>query len=278
VHHLSTAIDIVTSRWQDFANGKNLAWVRYPPSKDSLYRRLAAPEQLDRTGMVPRKDVPVWKDAKAPMAIDEKEFRTARKIAAETTVRIRLRAPIEPENKAHKSSSWSGVLISKDGYVATCAHTAQLAGEELKVVMPDSRELSAVALGTNWVSDIGLIKITEKGPWPYAEFGDSSAVGPLDAVLCAGFPVPDATPLPPVPIEIQPLQRTPYMGWNHDLVFGLSTKLMGGASGGGVFDREGKLVAIYMGPGGGHRIEMFRTQMEYLKQEKPMIGEKEGQK
>jgi S1-C subfamily serine protease len=138
--------------------------------------------------------------------------------------------------------------------------------------MPDSRQFAAVALGTNWVSDLGLVKITETGSWRYAEFGDSSVIGPLDAVLCAGFPAPDATPLPLVTIDVQSLQRSPYMGWNHELNFSLSNKLMGGASGGGVFNRGGKLVAIYLGPGDGNRIEMLRTQMEYLKHEKPMIG------
>jgi S1-C subfamily serine protease len=272
VHHLCTAVDIVSFHWQDFVGGKNLDWVRFPPSKDSLYRRLAAPEQLDRTGFVPRKDVAEWKDAKGLVAIDEKTFRAARKIAAETTVRIRLRAPVKPEEKSYKSDCWSGVLISKDGYVATCAHTKQVAGEELIVVMPNSRELTAVALGTNWVSDVGIVKITEKGSWPHAELGDSSIIGPFGAVLCAGFPAPDATPLPTVTTDIFPKQRTPYLGWNHELTFDQGFKLMGGASGGGVFDRDGKLVAIYLGPGDGLRIETLRVQLEYLKQEKPMVG------
>ena len=44
-------------------------------------------------------------------------------------------------------------------------------------------------------------------------------------------------------------------------------RLSGGASGGGIFGRDGRLVAIYLGSGG-HRIEMFRAQFEYLTREK----------
>ncbi len=125
--------------------------------------------------------------------------------------------------------------------------------------------------GTNWVSDIGLVKITEKGPWDHAKLGDSSTIGPDGAVLCAGFPAPHIDPLPPVTTALVPLQQTPYVGWNHELVLALSARLMGGSSGGGVFDRDGRLVAIYTGPGHGRRIETFRAQEEYLKRERPMV-------
>lgn len=281
VHHLSTAIDIVASNWKDLANGKNLDWVRFPPSEKSLYRQIAAPEDLERTGFVPRKDVPVWKDAKgnakidAPndFEVDEKEFEKARKIAIETTVRIRRRSPLGPERKAdNQGSIWSGVLISKDGYISTCAHSAQIAGDELTVVMRDNRQFRAVALGTNWISDTGLIKITESGEWPFAELGDSSVIGPRDAVLHSGFAGPDSDPLRPVGIDLHTMQITPYIGWSTFLMFKyrLTPQFAGGSSGGGVFDKHGKLVGITVVPG--IRIEMLRAQLEYLKNETALAG------
>jgi S1-C subfamily serine protease len=222
---------------------------------------------LEHIGFIPRANTPLWKDAKPPAAIEEKAFLRALTIAAETTVRIRVGAPLDPEMKSHKSDCWSGVLISKDGYIATCAHTEQLPGEKLIVVMPDNRQFHAVAVGTNWVSDVGIIKITESGSWPYAELGDSSVIGPSDGLVCAGYPAPDANPLPLVTTDIVGLQRTPYVGWSPVLTFRLGNKLMGGASGGGVFDVNGKLVAVWIGPGHGHRIEMLRAQMDYLRHE-----------
>jgi S1-C subfamily serine protease len=267
--HVSTAVEIVASHWEHLAGGKNLDWVRYPPSENSLYFCLADRDQLDRTKMLSRNDVAAWKDIPAAETIEEKAFQLARKTAAATTVRIRAAHPGEGPQPG-KSSYWSGVIISPDGHIATCAHTWQLSGERLVVVLPDNREVSAVALGTNWVSDIAMVKITEGGPWEFAQLGESSLIRPDDAVLCAGFPVPHRNPLPPVTTAVLPLQRTPYVGWNPELVFRPSLELGGGASGGGVFDRTGRLVAVYLGPGGGHRVEMFRAQKGYLEREMAM--------
>ena len=208
-HHLSTAVEIVTSNWQHLANGKNLDWVRYPPSTESPFRRISSPEVLDRTGFLPRKEVPFWKDVTKPAEIDDESFLTARKVAAATTVRIRLPAQA---GRDERGSDWSGVVISPEGHIATCAHCGQLPGDKLMVVLPDSREVPAVALGTNRVSDVALVKITEQGPWKYAELGDSSTIAPDGAVLCAGFPVPHVLPLAPVTTGIYPLQQTPYVG------------------------------------------------------------------
>jgi serine protease Do len=288
-HRLSTAAEVFVSQWRHFADGKNLDWVRYPPSKNSLYRNLSEPSRLDRTGFLSRADVPGWKkrtgeelgrfaDAEAARvgdpqfkegevlpAIDDRGFRDASKVAAATTVRILKAQPREG------SSCWSGVLISPEGHIATCAHTLQVAGEKLVVVLPGGREAPAVALGTNWVSDIGLVEITEKGLWVHAELGDSSMIGPDDGVLCAGFPAPHVDPLPPVTMAVLPLQQTPYVGWSHELSIALSMKLLGGCSGGGVFDRDGRLVAIYTGPGGGRRIEVLLAQKKHLMRENPMV-------
>ena len=265
--HVSTSVEIVKAHWDDLANGKNLDWVRYPPSDDSAFRRISKPEALDRTGSLPRKEVPLWKEVAKPAEIDDESFLVARKVAAATTVRISF--PAE-KRRDDSSDHWSGVVISPEGIIATCGHCRQLPGHKLVVVLPDSREVSAVALGTNWVSDIGIVRITEKGPWKYAELGDSSMIAPDGAVLCAGFPVPHVIPLPRVTTAILPLQQTPYVGWGPHLMPRPSLELSGGTSGGGVFSPDGKLVAIHIGFGGSHRIEMFRSQFEYLMRGKRM--------
>lgn len=273
-HQISTAAEIFTSYWEDLTSGKNLDWVRYPPSEDSLYRRLAAPGRLDRTGFLPRGDAPGWNERTGEnlSPSGEEDFLAARKRAAATTVRIRRR------QRDPRSTCWSGVLVSSEGHIATCAHTEQLAGEELLAILPDGREFLAVALGTNWVSDVGLVKITKEGKCDYAELGDSSIIGPDDRVLCAGFPVAsippdqlvlcgDTKPLQSVTTVVVPLQRTSYVGWSAGLMAALHDELSAGASGGGIFDREGRLIAIYIGAGGGQRIEMFRAQEAYLRRE-----------
>jgi S1-C subfamily serine protease len=265
--HVSTSVDVVRAHWDDLANGKNLDWVRYPPGNDSAFRRISKPESLDRTGFLPTNEVPLWNAITKPAEIDEKAFQAARKIAAATTVRIRFPAGAREGNR---QSHWSGTIISSKGLIATCAHCRQLPGEKLIVVLRDSREVSAIVLGTNWVSDIGVVKITEQGRWEFAELGDSSSISPDGAVLCSGFPVPHVMPLPPLTTAVSPLQQTPYVGWSHELTVKPTLEMSGGTSGGGVFSPDGKLVAIHMGYGAGHRIEMFRAQFDYLTREKAM--------
>ncbi len=41
-----------------------------------------------------------------------------------------------------------------------CGHTEQLPGERFTIYLSDGREAEALALGSNPISDIGLVKIT----------------------------------------------------------------------------------------------------------------------
>ncbi len=262
-HQVSTAIDIVALNWQSLVNAKNLDWVRFPPSELSRYRRIASPQRLDQTGVVQRVDVIGWEDKVRP-TINEGNFQEAKQIAVSTTVRIR------GKDGREGSSCWSGIIISPNGHVATCAHTLQLPGERLTIVLPDNRSVPAKSLGSNWVSDIGLVKIMEEGPWPYAKLGDSSILEPDGAVLMAGFPAPDSEPLNGVTMEINPFQRTPYISWNPEIMIesdSRDTKLHGGSSGGGCFDQNGNLVAILGSNRHGLRIEMLQAQLPRLKTE-----------
>jgi S1-C subfamily serine protease len=71
---------------------------------------------------------------------------------------------------------WSGVIISPDGWVATCAHGGKMPGDQVVVELPDGRSADAKVTGVNPITDIALIKIRDEGPWPFAELSDNSDV------------------------------------------------------------------------------------------------------
>ncbi len=82
---------------------------------------------------------------------------------------------------------WSGVIVSEDGYILTCGHADQLPGEQFTVRLSDGRDADAVALGTNPITDVGLVKITTPGSWPFAEIAESSTLKPGDPLVVAGI-------------------------------------------------------------------------------------------
>jgi serine protease Do len=134
-------------------------------------------------------------------------------------------------------SSGSGVITTADGLILTAAHVVQGA-EELDVVFPNGRTVPGKVLGANYSKDIALVRITAKGPWPFAEMGASRSLVAGDWVLAlghsAGF---DAGRTPPVRFG-----RVVSKGPGNFLT--TDCTLIGGDSGGPLFDLAGKIVGI----------------------------------
>jgi serine protease Do len=134
-------------------------------------------------------------------------------------------------------SSGSGVITTADGLILTAAHVVQGA-EELNVVFPDGKQVRGKVLGANYSRDIAMVKITDKGPWPHAEIGASKSLVAGDWVVAlghsAGF---DAARTPPVRFG-----RVVSKGPGNFLT--TDCTLIGGDSGGPLFDLDGKIIGI----------------------------------
>jgi serine protease Do len=134
-------------------------------------------------------------------------------------------------------SSGSGVITTADGLVLTAAHVVQGA-EELTVVFPDGEQVAGKVLGANYSKDIAMVQISAKGPWPFAEMGASKPLEAGDWVVAlghsAGF---DAARTPPVRFG-----RVVSKGPGNFLT--TDCTLIGGDSGGPLFDLDGKIVGI----------------------------------
>ncbi|MCA9094039.1 MAG: trypsin-like peptidase domain-containing protein [Planctomycetaceae bacterium] len=265
-----TAVDVLVANRDPLFAGKNLDWVRCPPNRDSIYYQGTGdhPESIRRL----RETDDLLGPAKPPRRVGDSELPDVRQIARNTTVRLVSKDRLDFQGK--DPDRWSGVIVSEDGYILTCGHTDQLPGERISVRLSDGRDADAVALGTNPVSDIGLVKITTPGPWPFAEIAESSILKPGDPLVVAGYPAIDL-----ITMEEWSTERTPnidtttvtlpyYLEWNREFFTNRLTNIpyQGGMSGGGVFNQSGRYIAISQGNNEPTRSEFARVQWEELKQ------------
>jgi serine protease Do len=134
-------------------------------------------------------------------------------------------------------ASGSGVVSSADGLILTAAHVIE-GVEEVQVVFPDGKQAKGKVLGANLSKDIGLVKIVDEGPWPFMERGESKPLKAGDWVIAMGH----STGFDPA--------RTPPVRFGRVVSDGpgnyLTTDctLIGGDSGGPLFDLDGKVVGI----------------------------------
>ncbi|HEY8961939.1 MAG TPA: trypsin-like peptidase domain-containing protein [Luteolibacter sp.] len=134
-------------------------------------------------------------------------------------------------------ASGSGVVVSAEGLILTAAHVVQ-GTEELQVVFPDGKEVTGKVLGANLSKDIGMVKIVGGGNWPFVQKGESKPLQAGDWVVAlghsAGF---DPARTPPVRFG-----RVVSKGPGNFLT--TDCTLIGGDSGGPLFDLSGKVVGI----------------------------------
>ncbi len=91
----------------------------------------------------------------------------------------------EPVEK-RQNSLGSGVVINKDGYILT-NHNVVAQADEIRVVLPDGRELQATVAGADPETDLAVIH-TEEGGLPEITVGDSDSLRVGDVVLAIGNP------------------------------------------------------------------------------------------
>ena len=85
------------------------------------------------------------------------------------------------------SSSGTGVIMTKDGYIIPNAHVVSDA-KSISVLLTDGRTLSARVVGSDSVSDLAVLFVDASG-LTAAEFGDSGSLRVGDAVVAIGDPL-----------------------------------------------------------------------------------------
>lgn len=131
----------------------------------------------------------------------------------------------------------SGVIVSKKGEVLTAAHVIGRSGREVSIILSDGRRVKGETLGLNRDLDVGLVRILDKGDWPVVEMGDMKTVQIGEWCLATGHPGGYRKDRPPV-------VRLGRVILKRSNLVQTDCTLVGGDSGGPVFDMEGKVIGI----------------------------------
>jgi serine protease Do len=137
----------------------------------------------------------------------------------------------------------SGVIVSKDGYVLTAGHVSGAPGKDCILILPNGKNIKGKTLGANRGIDSGMIKITAEGDWPFVEMGKSGDLKPGQWVVACGHPGGYKTGRSPV-------VRLGRVLLNGRTALTSDCTLVGGDSGGPLFDMEGRVVGIHSRIGG----------------------------
>jgi len=114
----------------------------------------------------------------------EKQVQKAVAIAISSSVYI---TDYDPVAKAPVGSRFSGVTVSADGTILTVGHTT-VPGASYMVTFPDGKECTATCLGRISGVDAAMLKINEKGAWPFAEMGYSSSLKEKEPCISISYP------------------------------------------------------------------------------------------
>lgn len=137
----------------------------------------------------------------------------------------------------------SGVVI-KDGFILTAGHVSGVPNASITVVLPDGTKLKGKALGRNTGIDSGLVKFTQEDKRPPAiELGSSKALKPGQWVVAIGHPGGHRVNRPFVVRVGRVLSVT-------NTTIRTDCALVGGDSGGPLFDLDGRVVGIHSRIGG----------------------------
>ncbi|MFQ3593988.1 MAG: trypsin-like peptidase domain-containing protein [Gemmataceae bacterium] len=129
----------------------------------------------------------------------------------------------------------SGVIVEPKGTILTVAHVGSKANRDITLIFFDGKRAKGKTLGNYKAVDAGMATITEKGPWPFAELGKSNSLKPGMWCVAMGYPVSFSKGQKP-PVRLGRILRVTPTAITTDCV------LMGGDSGGPLFDMNGRVI------------------------------------
>jgi serine protease Do len=135
------------------------------------------------------------------------------------------------------ASFGSGVIVTKDGYVLTAGHVSGTPNRDVVIYFPTGKTAKGKTLGGNHGIDSGLIKITDPGDYPSAEMGDSSEIKPGHWCMVIAHPGGYKKGRAPVVRLGRMLNATA-------TTLTTDCALVGGDSGGPIFDMHGRVIGI----------------------------------
>lgn len=152
----------------------------------------------------------------------------------------------------------SGVIVSPEGLILTAAHVTAGVGKELTVILNDGTEHKALSMGLVSNTDAAMMRITEVGEYPYVEMNKENdyQLGHWIFALghSGGFDK-----------ERGPVVRLGRIVKDSETTLQTDCKVIGGDSGGPLFDMEGQLIGIHSRVSKTMEQNMHVPMREYIK-------------
>ena len=143
-----------------------------------------------------------------------------------------------------ESGAGSGVIISSDGYILTCAHVVD--GASSITVTIDDKDYTATLVGEDTTSDVAVIKIDATGLTP-ATVGDSDSLKVGQSVMAVGNPLGELGGTVTGGM-ISALNRSVTIqgtsSTNTMSLIQMDASVSPGNSGGGLFNMNGELIGL----------------------------------
>jgi S1-C subfamily serine protease len=122
--------------------------------------------------------------------------------------------------------------------VLTAAHVVS-DNEIVNVTFNDGKTVKAKVLGCDYDADVALALITEPGEYPFMELGDTKDLAVGDMVVAMGNPGGFD------PKRLAPVRYGRVFHFNHGRQIRSDCTLVGGDSGGPLFDLDGKVIGVH---------------------------------
>jgi serine protease Do len=161
----------------------------------------------------------------------------------------------------------SGVVVSKDGLVLTAAHVAGGVGKEITVILEGGKKVKATTLGLNSETDCAMVQIHGGGPYPFVEVDRAGSVKLGDWVYSLGHSGGYDKKRGAV-VRLGRLVKI------SDSTIQSDCTLIGGDSGGPLFDLEGRLIGIHSRVGGWKQNNMHVPMREFMRNWDAMLAGK----
>lgn len=132
----------------------------------------------------------------------------------------------------------SGVIVSEDGLVLTAAHVIGERGKEMTVILSDGQRVNAISKGGSELSDAGMIQLEGNLKWKFAEIPEHGNTKANEWCFALGHPN-GYDPKRGMVLRVGKILST------KDETIRTNCRLLGGDSGGPLFNLDGKIIGIH---------------------------------
>ncbi len=158
----------------------------------------------------------------------------------------------------------SGVIVSKEGLVMTAAHVSGGVGKKVTIIMPDGTKHKAKTLGLMSETDAALVQISEPGEYPFVELNRAGNIKLGDWVFSLGHSGGFNK-------DRGAVARLARLVGIKNTTYQTDGTLIGGDSGGPLFDIEGRLIGIHSRVGPQLPVNMHVPVQVFIDNWEPMM-------